>query len=58
MEEIAVSESKVKCIAVLERVRKTTTPIRITRDGQPVAEIIPSSPVQERSAWIGVHEIP
>jgi prevent-host-death family protein len=52
VEEIAISEFKVKCLAVLERVRKTRTPIRITRDGKPVAEVIPSSPVQERSAWI------
>ena len=53
MEEIAISEFKAKCIAVLERVRKTRTPIRITRDGKPVAEIVPASSVQERSAWIG-----
>jgi prevent-host-death family protein len=53
VEEIAISEFKAKCIAVLERVRETRTPIRITRDGKPVAEIVPASSVQERSAWIG-----
>ena len=52
MKEIDISEFKGKCIAVLERVRKTRTAIRITRDGKPVAEIVPSSPVQDRSAWI------
>lgn len=53
MEEIAISEFKAKCLAVLERVRKTKKPVRITRHGTPVAEVIPPSSVQERSAWIG-----
>jgi prevent-host-death family protein len=53
MEEIAISEFKAKCLAVLERVRKTKKPVRITRHGTPVAEVVPPSSVQERSAWIG-----
>ncbi len=53
MDEIAISQFKAKCLAVLERVRKTKRPIRITRHGKPVAEVIPPSSVQERSAWIG-----
>ena len=53
MEEIAISAFKAKCLAVLERIRKTRTPIRITRHGKPVAEIVPPSTVTERSAWIG-----
>ena len=53
MEEIAISEFKAKCLAVLERVRKTQKPVRITRHGTPVAEVVPPSSVQERSAWIG-----
>jgi prevent-host-death family protein len=53
MEEIAISEFKAKCLAVLERVRKTKKPVLITRHGMPVAEVIPPSSVQERSAWIG-----
>jgi prevent-host-death family protein len=53
VEEIAISEFKAKCLALLERIRKTRTPIRITRHGKPVAEVVPPSSVQERSAWIG-----
>jgi prevent-host-death family protein len=53
VEEIATSEFKTKCIAVLERIRKTRTPIRITRRGRPIAEVVPLSSVQKRSAWIG-----
>jgi prevent-host-death family protein len=43
MEEIAISKFKATCLAVLERVRKTGQPIRVTRFGQPVAEINPPS---------------
>ncbi len=53
MQEIAISEFKAKCLAVLERVRSTQKPIRITRFGKPVAEVVPPTNVQDRSAWIG-----
>ncbi len=41
MEEIAISKFKATCLAVLERVRRTGQPIRVTRFGQAVAEINP-----------------
>jgi prevent-host-death family protein len=41
MEEIAISKFKATCLAVLERVRRTKQPVRITRFGKPVAEIMP-----------------
>lgn len=43
VEEIAISKFKATCLGVLERVRKTKTPVRITRRGQPVAEVVPPS---------------
>jgi prevent-host-death family protein len=43
MKEVAISEFKAKCLGMLEEVRKTRKPIRITRFGKPVAEIIPPS---------------
>jgi prevent-host-death family protein len=43
MEEIAISKFKAKCLAILERVRRTNQPIRVTRFGKPVAEIVPPS---------------
>ena len=43
MEEIAASKFKITCLAVIERVRKTRKPIRVTRYGKPVAEIVPLS---------------
>jgi prevent-host-death family protein len=53
MEEIAISEFKAKCLAILEQVRKTRKPIRITRHGKPVADVVPPVPVFDRAAWIG-----
>ncbi len=53
MEEVPISQFKAKCLAILEQVRKTKKPIRITRHGKPVAEVVPPSPVKDRSAWIG-----
>jgi len=41
MEEIAISKFKATCLAVLERVRKTGQPIRVTRFGHAIAEINP-----------------
>ena len=39
---------------MLEEVRKTRKPIRITRFGKPVAEMIPPSPgeLNRQEAWI------
>jgi prevent-host-death family protein len=53
MQEIAISEFKAKCLAVLERVRSTKKPIRVTRFGKPVAEVVPPTSVEDRSSWIG-----
>lgn len=53
MQEIAISEFKAKCLSILEQVRKTKKPIRITRFGKPVADVIPSAPAAEQSHWLG-----
>jgi prevent-host-death family protein len=44
MKEVAISEFKAKCLAILDQVQKTKRPIRITRRGKPLAEVIPPSP--------------
>ena len=43
MKEIAISKFKATCLAVVEQVRRTRRPIRITRFGKPVAEVVPPS---------------
>ena len=56
MEEISASEFKAKCLAIIERVRKTKKPVRITRHGKPVAELVPPSPTVKGRDWIGSME--
>jgi prevent-host-death family protein len=53
MEEIAISKFKATCLAVLERVRKTRRPIRVTKFGEPIAEVVPPSPKAKKKRWIG-----
>jgi len=53
MQEVAISEFKAKCLALLEQVRKTKKPIRITRFGKPVAEVVPPSPTKQKADWLG-----
>ena len=53
MQEIAISEFKAKCLAILARVEKTKEPIRITRHGKPVAEVVPAAPEVDRASLMG-----
>ena len=44
-----ISKFKATCLATLERVRRTGRPLRVTRFGKPVADIVPpvaDSPVR------------
>jgi prevent-host-death family protein len=52
MQEIAISEFKAKCLAILDEVQKTERPIRITRFGKPVAVVVPPSTVPAND-WMG-----
>jgi prevent-host-death family protein len=56
MKEVAISEFKAKCLGMLEEVRKTRKPIRITRFGKPVAEIVPPTPQPRPKSWLGCME--
>ena len=53
LQTIAISEFKATCLAVLERVRRTGTPILVTRRGKPVAEVVPPSLASTGDAWLG-----
>lgn len=53
MQQIAISQFKAKCLALLGEVSKTKKPIRVTRFGKPIADVIPPATVQGRAAWIG-----
>lgn len=53
MKEVAISEFKAKCLGILEQVRKTRTPIRVTRFGKPVAEVLPPAPEETTALRLG-----
>ena len=50
---ISISHFKATCLAVLETVRQTGLPVRVTRRGEPVAEIVPVPPGRNDATWIG-----
>jgi prevent-host-death family protein len=53
MREVAISEFKAKCLSLLEEVSKTKTPLRVTRRGKAIADVIPASSETEERSWIG-----
>lgn len=53
MQDIPISKFKATCLAVLERVRRTGQPVRVTRFGRPVADIVPPSPTTRAARWLG-----
>jgi prevent-host-death family protein len=53
IQEIAISKFKAKCLSLLEEVSKTKTPLRVTRRGKALADVIPASSEAEERSWIG-----
>jgi prevent-host-death family protein len=51
--EIAISKFKAKCLALLEEVSKTKIPLRVTRRGKAIADVVPASPAPGERDWIG-----
>ena len=48
MDDVSISEFKAKCLGLIQQVHKTRQPLRITRHGPPVAEVIPAGPDRSR----------
>jgi prevent-host-death family protein len=53
MQEVAISDFKAKCLSLLEEVSKTRIPLRVTRRGKAIADVIPASSETEERDWIG-----
>lgn len=53
MKQVSISEFKAKCVSLIEKVNKTKEPLRITRHGKPVAEIVPPSSTARKGKLIG-----
>jgi antitoxin (DNA-binding transcriptional repressor) of toxin-antitoxin stability system len=56
MEGIAIYTFKATCLAVLERVRRTGQPVRITRFRKTIAEIVPPSPPKNTVVFLTAGE--
>ena len=52
MNQVSISEFKAKCLGLIEQVQKTRQPLRITRHGRPVAEVIPAGP-EPKQQFVG-----
>lgn len=52
MKEMAISKFKTNCLAVVAEVQRTGKPVRITRFGKPVAEVVPTK-VPQKKDWLG-----
>ncbi len=53
METIAISRFKATCLAVMEQVKRTRTPVVVTRRGEPVVEVVPPPPEPKTKSWLG-----
>ena len=53
MDEIAVSKFKATCLAALNRVRRTGRPLRVTRFGKPLADVVPPQVARRENVWLG-----
>jgi prevent-host-death family protein len=53
IQEIAISKFKAQCLSLLQEVSKTKTPLRVTRRGRPIADVIPASSEGDERSWIG-----
>jgi len=50
---MAISKFKATCLGALERVRRTGRPLRVTRFGKPVADIMPPAAESPTENWLG-----
>ena len=48
-----ISKFKATCLAALERVRTTGRPLRVTRFGKPVADVVPTRAAAGAGEWLG-----
>lgn len=53
METIPISKFKATCLSALQRVRRTGRPLRVTRFGKPIADVVPAAPEKPQPQWLG-----
>ena len=53
MDTVSISKFKATCLARLDKVKRTGQPLRITRRGEAIADVVPPSPPKTSSGWLG-----
>ena len=53
MDAMPISKFKAQCLSVMDRVRRTGRPVRVTRYGRPVADVVPAAPVKREARALG-----
>ena len=56
VDSMPISKFKATCLAALERVRRTGRPLRVTRFGKPVADVVPPAVERRPGSWLGSME--
>ena len=53
MDAMPISKFKAQCLSVMDRVRRTGRPVRVTRYGRPVADVVPAGPAVGTTRTLG-----
>ena len=53
MDAMPISKFKAQCLSVMDRVRRTGRPVRVTRYGRPVADVVPAAPAAREKRALG-----
>ncbi len=51
--QVAISEFKAKCLSLLDEVSKTKSPLRVTKHGRAIADVVPPRPGPAEADWLG-----
>lgn len=54
MRVLPISKFKATCSAVLQQVHRSGAAVRITRRGEPIADVAPPRPTRRPASWLGV----
>ena len=53
IEEIPISQFKATCFALLAKVKRTGRPILVTRNGEPIAQVVPAAAAENTPILAG-----
>jgi prevent-host-death family protein len=53
MDAMPISKFKAQCLSVMDRVRRTGRPVRVTRYGRPIVDVVPAGPAARVTRTLG-----